>query len=275
MNIKVLLTRETDKFLPLSERAAIANKAKAALFMSVHENSATNKSATGYEDYRSGSASDVTAAAHKAFHNVVAMELLLPNKIRDRGAKTASYQVLRSTTMPAILIEHLFISHAQDLKLQTSAAFTAKAAKVYAKAIMAALKVVVDAEKKKTPKLRRFDVNNPIVVLDAGHGGHDPGAVNGKEKESAHVLKLVKLIKSEVEQLNKKGSNNVSGTVKVLANTLNIYDSPRWINPSSKVTKGEVFTVVGKVTVDGKEQYKLKSGSYINASPQFVKFTKS
>ncbi|MER1999515.1 MAG: N-acetylmuramoyl-L-alanine amidase [Lysinibacillus sp.] len=270
--VKVILTRNTDVFLSLSGRAAVANKAKAALFMSLHENSATNKDATGYEDYRSGSASEVTKLAHQAFHNIVESELLVPYKIKNRGMKTASYQVLRSTNMAAILPEHLFISNSNDLKLQTNAEFTKKAAKVYAKALLAALNVVVTAEKKKSTKLQRFDLNNPIIVLDAGHGGHDPGAVNGKEHESKHVLKLVQLIKKEIEELTSDKNKPVQGTVKVLTNTLNIYDSPRWSNPSGKVKKGEVFTVIGKVIVEGKEQYKLKSGNYINASEKFVKF---
>lgn len=271
--VKVILTRNSDVYLSLTERAAIANKAKAALFAAFHENSSTNKSATGYEDYRSGSANEVTKAAHQAFHNVVSSELLVPYRIRNRGMKTASYQVLRSTNMAAILPEHLFISNDNDLKLQTNPEFTQKAAKVYAKALLAALDVIVTVEKKKAPKLQRFDVNNPIIVLDAGHGGKDPGAVNGKEQESKHVLKLVQLIKNEIEALTSSKTKTVKGTVKILASTLNIYDSPRWLNPSGKVKKGEVFTVVDKVTVDGKEQFKLKSGKYINASDKFVKFT--
>lgn len=50
-DIKVIYTRTTDKFLPLDERAAIANKAKADLFVSIHCNAAANKNAKGNETW--------------------------------------------------------------------------------------------------------------------------------------------------------------------------------------------------------------------------------
>lgn len=49
--IKVICTRETDIFLKLSERAQIANKAKADLFISVHTNSAPTSGAVGTETF--------------------------------------------------------------------------------------------------------------------------------------------------------------------------------------------------------------------------------
>ena len=48
-NVKVVLTRETDVFLPLQERANIANKNHADLFISIHTNAAENRNACGAE----------------------------------------------------------------------------------------------------------------------------------------------------------------------------------------------------------------------------------
>ncbi|WP_438963015.1 N-acetylmuramoyl-L-alanine amidase [Nonlabens sp.] len=50
-DVKVVYTRTTDKFLELHERASIANKAKADLFVSVHCNAAANKNAKGNETW--------------------------------------------------------------------------------------------------------------------------------------------------------------------------------------------------------------------------------
>lgn len=50
-DVKVVLTRETDVFLPLQERADIANKNHADLFISIHTNAAENRNAQGAETF--------------------------------------------------------------------------------------------------------------------------------------------------------------------------------------------------------------------------------
>ena len=52
--VKVLYTRKTDKFVGVSERARMANKAGADLFISIHVNAAENRSAKGAETYTLG-----------------------------------------------------------------------------------------------------------------------------------------------------------------------------------------------------------------------------
>ena len=49
--IKVVLTRDTDVFLPLQQRADIANKHHADLFISIHTNAAENRNAQGAETF--------------------------------------------------------------------------------------------------------------------------------------------------------------------------------------------------------------------------------
>ncbi len=48
-DVKVVYTRSTDDFIGLAERASVANKAKADLFISIHSNVAGNSSAKGFE----------------------------------------------------------------------------------------------------------------------------------------------------------------------------------------------------------------------------------
>lgn len=52
--VKVLYTRNTDKFVGLNDRARLANKADADLFISIHVNAAKNRSAKGAETYTLG-----------------------------------------------------------------------------------------------------------------------------------------------------------------------------------------------------------------------------
>lgn len=52
--VKVLYTRQTDKFVGLNDRARMANKANADLFISIHTNAAKNRTAKGAETYTLG-----------------------------------------------------------------------------------------------------------------------------------------------------------------------------------------------------------------------------
>lgn len=53
-DVKIIYTRSTDVFIPLEERANIANKAKADLFLSIHTNAALKSTAYGTETYTLG-----------------------------------------------------------------------------------------------------------------------------------------------------------------------------------------------------------------------------
>ncbi|MED1205859.1 DUF5776 domain-containing protein [Heyndrickxia acidicola] len=68
-------------------------------------------------------------------------------------------------------------------------------------------------------------------------------------------------------------NSSASGLVTVLASSLYYYNKPDWNAKAGTVTKGEAFTVVDTVTVNGSKMYKLKSGNYITANPQYVKYT--
>ena len=58
--VKVLYTRKTDKFVGLNDRARMANKANADLFISIHVNAAENRSAKGAETFTLGVEADRT-----------------------------------------------------------------------------------------------------------------------------------------------------------------------------------------------------------------------
>ena len=148
-NYKVILTRDDDTFIPLVERANIANKNKADLFISVHCNANLNRNASGFEVYfLSEHASDNEAVSTETLENsVVALEdksdekkTVLQNmlwsmvvneyinesselssfvaaeasgrlKVPNRGLKQANFYVLRGTLMPSILVETAYISN--------------------------------------------------------------------------------------------------------------------------------------------------------------------
>lgn len=106
----VRMSRSTDVFLSLSERARLANVWGADYFVSLHNNAATS-SATGFETFiHNGPVQSKTAGFQNAIHAAIIKDI----GIRDRGKKRANFAVLRETRMPAVLIEYAFISNVSD-----------------------------------------------------------------------------------------------------------------------------------------------------------------
>ena len=69
--VKVIYTRTTDVKIPLARRADIANKANANLFISIHSNASTNKSANGCQTFTLGAGIDAEAKAAAMYENEV------------------------------------------------------------------------------------------------------------------------------------------------------------------------------------------------------------
>ena len=108
---EVVLTRKSNVYLTLSERAEISNKAGAELFLSLHCNSAANP-ARGFEVFTTPGetladsfGSDLFHAYHQEFPELAAR---LDNRDGDPD-KEASFAVLRETDAPAALFELEFI----------------------------------------------------------------------------------------------------------------------------------------------------------------------
>lgn len=96
----------------LAERVSIANVCKCDLFVSIHCNSSTNKTAKGTETYIVGSGGEAEKIAE--FVNTKIVKKL---GLVNRGIKEANFYVLRKTQMPAILVETAFISNENDALL--------------------------------------------------------------------------------------------------------------------------------------------------------------
>ena len=142
----VIMTREGDYFVPLEVRAQIANRARNAIFVSIHFN-ATNDdpNATGFEIFsftprgapstsdgnvnansfnmQPGSSVDAQSVALSAciYHS-----LLGQLREYDRGIKRARFAVLRLTKVPAVLIEGGFLTEGGESKLISNKDWRAK-----------------------------------------------------------------------------------------------------------------------------------------------------
>ena len=104
---KVITTREKDLYYSLDYRSNKANKENCDYFVSLHMNSATNKSAKGCEVWVYDEKSKVYNLSKNICTNL-SKAINTPN----RGVKISkNFSVLRKTKMPALLIEIDFISN--------------------------------------------------------------------------------------------------------------------------------------------------------------------
>jgi N-acetylmuramoyl-L-alanine amidase/type II secretory pathway predicted ATPase ExeA len=150
---EVIYTRTTDKFVSLEDRTAIANRAHADLFISIHANSSDSPSARGVETYYLSLLASPESMRLAARENALAQSSLhdLPELVQkiarnakiaeskvlagdvqsalatrlelvsrgetNRGVKRAPFVVLTGANMPAVLSEISFISNASDESL--------------------------------------------------------------------------------------------------------------------------------------------------------------
>lgn len=147
----VKLTRSTDVYVDLSQRARLANNWGADYFASIHINAGGG---TGFETFRFDklSAASSTGKQQKIVHDSIYNKI--KEKAGDRGKKSKNLAVLRETKMPAILTENLFIDREKDAALLKQDAFLNLLAEGHAEGIAAAvgLKKVSSSTKTKPKK---------------------------------------------------------------------------------------------------------------------------
>ena len=129
--IKVVMTRSRDVFIPLADRAAIGNRYRNALFVSLHYNYNRSGSGAGVETYHHFPGSQPLAAYIQAY-------LVQRTGMSNRGVKTASFHVIRNTTRnPAVLVECGFVSNSSERARMLTGEFRARIAEGVAQGILA------------------------------------------------------------------------------------------------------------------------------------------
>jgi N-acetylmuramoyl-L-alanine amidase len=172
---RVVLTRDSDSAISLDDRTSLANHEKANLFLSLHANSSRAAGAHGSETYylslessdrlaqevarRENETSaapplagapaqnpdldfilwDLAQSAHinesSRLAEAIQTQLNVVSKTENRGIKQAPFRVLSGATMPAVLVEIGFISHAEEEKQLRSATFQESVANAIARAV--------------------------------------------------------------------------------------------------------------------------------------------
>ena len=164
-NVNIVFTRETDIFLGLKNRTNIANKNKGQLFISIHANSSSAKSARGYEIYLLKPSSideaiDVAIRENASIlfednvdqyesNKIIAslsqntylkesekLAVYIQNgikkelpKTRNRGIKQAGFHVLIGASMPNLLLEVGFLTNKSEAQLLNKSSYRKEFAK--------------------------------------------------------------------------------------------------------------------------------------------------
>ncbi|MDQ7065308.1 MAG: N-acetylmuramoyl-L-alanine amidase [candidate division KSB1 bacterium] len=174
-DVRVVLTREDDRFIRLTDRTRLANQEQGKLFISIHANSNRSPRVRGITTYILGPAKteealevarrenavihfeeDHTAYADFDAENFILLtiaqndfmqqsqelaalvqsEVTKRVNIQNRGVKQAGYYVLIGASMPNILIEVAFISNRKEERLLKSPTFQKKIAEAICESIL-------------------------------------------------------------------------------------------------------------------------------------------
>lgn len=121
--------------VPLKERTMRANALKADLYVSIHANAFGSKGwneANGIETY----VYETKPKKALALAAKVQAALVQSANLKNRGVKTANFQVLRETHCPSILIECGFMTNKREAALLKSTPFRQKCGQAIAKSII-------------------------------------------------------------------------------------------------------------------------------------------
>ena len=131
-DVEAVLSRTTDVKLSLAKRAREANEQNVDLFVSIHLNGQTGgNDAVGLETYYTKLRDDGSDKLAQSIQETVTSYV----EVRDRGVKTAKFQVLQETKMPSVLIECGFLSNKEEAKKLRNSAYQEKLAEGIAQGI--------------------------------------------------------------------------------------------------------------------------------------------
>lgn len=128
--LNVIMTRDSDVFIPLDGRASYGNSRSNAIFVSIHYNYTRGSGPHGVETYHHYDASYALAAYIQAY-------LVRQTGMENRGVKEANFLVIRETTKnPAVLVECGFVSNSSERSGMMSGSFRENIALGIAKGII-------------------------------------------------------------------------------------------------------------------------------------------
>jgi N-acetylmuramoyl-L-alanine amidase len=186
-NVKVIYTRDKDVFVPLHERAAIANKSKADLFISIHCNANPHsKSLRGTETYVMG--------LHKTQEN-----LDLAKNENNVILYEENYKKSYKGYNPASPLAHIMLANYQNAFMNQSLEFAAKVEKNMSKVGHRSRGV------KQAGFIVIWETTMPSVLVETGYltNSEDSNllaSTSGREKVALAIFRAFEEYKNQIEK---------------------------------------------------------------------------
>lgn len=202
---RVVMTRDSDVFVPLGERVRIANSYRDAVFVCIHFNSATRANANGIETYYY---SNQSAALAAAIHRQVVAGTTSDN----RGIRRRGYYVLRRTNIPAVLVECGFLTNPWEARLALQSDYRDRLATQIAAGIMGKSpprnRPVVAGLTHVTPPIRQpFNFNDFVRAEPERQPTHRTSRSSKKKSSSKKSSKKKSSSSSKKKSTSKKKSS--------------------------------------------------------------------
>ena len=192
---RVVMTRDSDVFIPLGTRCAIANAHPGATFVSIHFNCASRAGANGIETYYYRS--DSAGLAQSIHRNVLSGA---PSE--NRGIRRRGFYVLRRTAIPSVLVECGFLTNPTEGSLALNANYRQKLAEQIARGIQRQ----PAPTRPLTASLRSVSLGGDFVRVPAESFNRSPR----RSSKSARSHRSSKSKKSESSSRKKKKSRKKS-----------------------------------------------------------------
>ena len=176
--IDVKMSRNSDIFYSLSERAEMANDYGADAFVSIHQNSAEAKSANGIETYYNRNKEE-----DKPLSNDIQKQVISQTGANNRGVKNAEFTVLVKSEMISALVECGFITNESEVKKLSDSSYQDKLATGIADGIEDYLKSNVIIEESQMAASGKVINANSLNVRKGPSTSFDIiGTLNGGDK---------------------------------------------------------------------------------------------
>ncbi len=158
LGYETVLTRYDDRLVPLGDRAEIANRADAGVFVSIHFNGSLNTEALGLETFTLTPAGQPSTGSESPGENAiewpgnkqdalnfqlgitVQKNLIKDLQRTDRGLKKARFAALKALECPGVLVECGFLTNADEALLVRTPVYREKLASSLSRSIDAFVK---------------------------------------------------------------------------------------------------------------------------------------